>query len=91
MKQETTPAEKKNSETVKTAQNEPATQPAQESVAETSPATQTAAVDLWTPVIDKLQARGETTASADTSLWFLFFSGFVGGLLALLHALQYGP
>ncbi len=43
-----------------------------------------AEIDLWTPVIDKLQARGETVAASDTSLWFLFFSGFIGGLLALL-------
>ena len=40
--------------------------------------------DLWTPVIDKLQARGETTAADDTSMWFIFFSGFLGGLLALV-------
>ncbi len=90
VKKETAPAEKKNSSAVKTAaqpaatQSEPAAQPAQEIAAETTPAPQSEITDLWSPVIDKLQARGETTASADTSLWFLFFSGFVGGLLALL-------
>ena len=88
-KESAKPVEKKNNETVK-AETQPATpateaaQPAQEQVVENTPAPQTATIDLWTPVIDKLQARGETTAAADTSFWFLFFSGFVGGLLALL-------
>ena len=88
-KESAKPVEKKNNETVK-AETQPATpateaaQPAQEQVVENTPAPQTATTDLWTPVIDKLQARGETTAAADTSFWFLFFSGFVGGLLALL-------
>lgn len=54
-----------------------------EAVAVAEPASAPAA-DLWTPVIDKLQARGEESAAADTSLWFIFISGFVGGLLALL-------
>ncbi len=46
--------------------------------------------DLWTPVIDKLVQRGkepetaEKSSTADTSLWFIFISGFVGGLLALV-------
>lgn len=40
---------------------------------------------LWTPVIDKLKAFGDTTVSAtDTSLLFIFFAGFLGGLIALL-------
>lgn len=41
--------------------------------------------DLWTPVIDQLKAFGDTTVSAaDTSWWFIFFAGFLGGLIALL-------
>jgi len=40
---------------------------------------------LWTPVIGKLQSLGETgdSLSANTSWWFLFITGFLGGLLAL--------
>ncbi|MBR5297954.1 MAG: thioredoxin family protein [Parabacteroides sp.] len=41
--------------------------------------------ELWTPVIDKLKAFGDTTVSAtDTSWLFIFFAGFLGGLVALL-------
>ena len=40
---------------------------------------------LWTPVIDSLKAFGDTTVSAtDTSWLFIFFAGFLGGLIALL-------
>jgi thiol:disulfide interchange protein len=40
---------------------------------------------LWTPVIDQLKSFGDATVSAaDTSLLFIFFAGFVGGLIALL-------
>lgn len=40
---------------------------------------------LWTPVIDKLKAFGDTTISAtDTSWLFIFIAGFIGGLVALL-------
>ncbi|WP_455637730.1 cytochrome c biogenesis protein CcdA [Parabacteroides sp.] len=40
---------------------------------------------LWTPVIDELKAFGDTTVSAtDTSWLFIFFAGFLGGLIALL-------
>lgn len=42
-------------------------------------------VSLWTPVIDELKAMGdETTSAADRSYLFIFFAGFLGGLLALL-------
>lgn len=45
----------------------------------------TTAKDLWTPVIDELKAFGDTTVSAtDTSWLFIFFAGFLGGLIALL-------
>jgi thiol:disulfide interchange protein len=40
---------------------------------------------LWTPVIDQMKAFGDTTVSAtDTSWLFIFFAGFLGGLIALL-------
>ena len=40
---------------------------------------------LWTPVIDELKAFGDTTVTAtDTSWLFIFFAGFLGGLIALL-------
>ena len=40
---------------------------------------------LWTPVIDQLKAFGDTTVTAaDTSWLFIFFAGFLGGLIALL-------
>ncbi len=42
-------------------------------------------VDLWTPVIEKMKAYGDATLSAtDTSWLFIFFAGFLGGLIALL-------
>jgi thiol:disulfide interchange protein DsbD len=41
--------------------------------------------DLWAPVIDKMKAFGDTTLSASDMSWlFIFFAGFLGGLLALL-------
>jgi thiol:disulfide interchange protein DsbD len=44
-----------------------------------------ASVDLWTPVIDELKASGDPTANAlDAALWFIFWAGFAGGLIALL-------
>jgi thiol:disulfide interchange protein DsbD len=40
---------------------------------------------LWSPVIDELKAFGDTTLSATDMSWlFIFFAGFLGGLLALL-------
>lgn len=40
---------------------------------------------LWTPVIDELKVFGDTTVTAtDTSWLFIFFAGFLGGLIALL-------
>ena len=40
---------------------------------------------LWTPVVDDLKAFGDTTVTAtDTSWLFIFFAGFLGGLIALL-------
>lgn len=39
--------------------------------------------DLWNPVIDELQALGETVSQEDMSWIYIFITGFVGGLLAL--------
>lgn len=39
--------------------------------------------DLWSPVIDELNALGETTSQEDMSWLYIFITGFVGGLLAL--------
>lgn len=40
--------------------------------------------DYWTPVIEELRSFGNSIASsADASLWIIFLTGFVGGLLAL--------
>ena len=40
--------------------------------------------DYWAPVIDKLNAFGEETAQTTNQSWFyIFFAGFIGGLLAL--------
>lgn len=41
--------------------------------------------ELWTPVVEELKAFGDTTVTAtDTSWLFIFFAGFLGGLVALL-------
>ena len=38
--------------------------------------------DLWKPVIEELKKFGEE--SSHSSLWWIFFTGFLGGLLALI-------
>ncbi len=40
-------------------------------------------VDLWKPVISELNSLGETTSQEDMSWLYIFFTGFIGGLLAL--------
>lgn len=42
-----------------------------------------AANDLYTPVIDKLNAFGENNGTSDSSLWTIFLLGLLGGLVAL--------
>ena len=40
--------------------------------------------DYWSPVIDKLNSFGEETAQTTNQSWiYIFFAGFIGGLLAL--------
>ena len=61
---------------------------AKETPAKTSPKASDSLTDspnLWSPVIDQLKAFGDSTVSAaDTSWLFIFFAGFLGGLIALL-------
>ena len=38
---------------------------------------------LWAPVVDRLKALGETSGTTDRSWLYIFFAGFLGGLLAL--------
>ncbi|MBQ8520976.1 MAG: thioredoxin family protein [Bacteroides sp.] len=46
--------------------------------------TEIAAPDYWAPVIDQLKAFGEETAQTANRSWiYIFFAGFIGGLLAL--------
>ncbi|MBQ8361148.1 MAG: thioredoxin family protein [Bacteroidaceae bacterium] len=54
-------------------------------VVETPVADEVAANDLWTPVIDELSSFGqaEENSTANQSLWVIFITGLVGGLVAL--------
>jgi len=55
-----------------------------ETPAATSVAKEVSTADYWAPVIDKLNAFGEETAQTTNQSWFyIFFAGFIGGLLAL--------
>ena len=40
-------------------------------------------IDLWKPAINDLQSYGETTSQEDMSWFYIFITGFLGGLLAL--------
>ncbi|WP_321028371.1 cytochrome c biogenesis protein CcdA [Bacteroides intestinalis] len=40
-------------------------------------------IDLWKPVINDLQSYGKTTSQEDMSWFYIFITGFLGGLLAL--------
>ena len=65
----------------------PAAAPAEEKKSEEPASNVSSAVstaDYWTPVVDKLNAFGEETAQTTDQSWFyIFFAGFIGGLLAL--------
>lgn len=41
------------------------------------------ATDLWQPVIEELKAMGEASSQQDMSWIYIFFTGLIGGLLAL--------
>ena len=86
---------------------EKVTAPAEETIPETQPVSQTETsadtastgiiggadgptdinvagnIDLWKPVINDLQSYGETTSQEDMSWFYIFITGFLGGLLAL--------
>lgn len=77
------------SETKAETVNQPA---AENSVAETTAISattvalsdnETSVQDYWTPVIKELNSYGETTSQQDHSWIYIFFAGFIGGLLAL--------
>ena len=65
----------------------PAAAPAEEKKVEEPANNVSSAVstaDYWTPVVDKLNAFGEETSQTTNQSWFyIFFAGFIGGLLAL--------
>jgi len=44
---------------------------------------ETSVQDYWTLVIKELNSYGETTSQQDRSWIYIFFAGFIGGLLAL--------
>ena len=44
---------------------------------------ETSVQDYWTPVIKELNSYGETTSQQNRSWIYIFFAGFIGGLLAL--------
>ena len=39
--------------------------------------------EIWSPVISELRSFGESTGTTDRSWLYIFFTGFLGGLLAL--------
>ncbi|MBR0274685.1 MAG: thioredoxin family protein [Prevotella sp.] len=43
-----------------------------------------AQTDLWAPVTDELKAYGKEDVTSNSSLWFIFLSGLLGGFLAIL-------
>jgi len=56
-----------------------------ETTNETATATEnTVETDYWKPVISELKQFGETASTSDKSWIYIFFAGFIGGLLALL-------
>ena len=61
--------------------------PVEETTADVTTETSIAKVgtsDYWKPVIDQLNAFGEETAQTTNQSWiYIFFAGFIGGLLAL--------
>lgn len=65
------------------AQTDSATQPV-DSAALASTMENLNVKDLWKPVVKELQAFGGANDIANHSLFYIFFIGFVGGLLALV-------
>lgn len=71
----TTPAET-------TADAGPATEAAETPAADAA-SLHSDATDLWQPVIEELKAMGEASSQQDMSWIYIFFTGLIGGLLAL--------
>ena len=68
----------------KGAASAPVTSSAEEKPATPAVSSNVSTADYWAPVIDKLNAFGEETAQTTNQSWFyIFFAGFIGGLLAL--------
>ena len=68
----------------KGAADAPVTSSAEEKPATPAVSSNVSTADYWAPVIDKLNAFGEETAQTTNQSWFyIFFAGFIGGLLAL--------
>ena len=88
----TEPLKKEQAEKAAAPAPEKAEEPAKEEVpamkiepaASAAVSTAISTADYWTPVIDKLNSFGEETAQTTNQSWFyIFFAGFIGGLLAL--------
>jgi len=78
------PASTTKAGTATQAQTEPL--PVAETSTTSAPATnETATNTLWTPVIDEMNAFGqaEENSTANQSLWVIFITGLLGGLVAL--------
>lgn len=85
------PVKKEAAEPAAPAQATPA--PAADKAQEVTPAEEEAAAataqpaiasgDLWTPVIDELQSLGEENGKKDMSWVYIFFTGLLGGFIAL--------
>lgn len=57
--------------------------PAEEEAAAATAQPAIASGDLWTPVIDELQSLGEENGKKDMSWVYIFFTGLLGGFVAL--------
>ncbi len=55
----------------------------QEEAAATLTAAGTEGADLWSPVVDQLRHYGEQVSQEERSWFYIFLTGFVGGLVAL--------
>lgn len=65
------------------AENAQEVTPAEEEAAAATAQPAIASGDLWTPVIDELQSLGEENGKKDMSWVYIFFTGLLGGFIAL--------
>ena len=83
-KAEVAPATKAETKPAEAATATEVSEEKQEEAAPQETSSAVATSDYWTPVIDKLNAFGEESAQTTNQSWlYIFFAGFVGGLLAL--------